>query len=65
MFSSSVKYKVFSSEKIKEILAIHKNTLLKFFTRSMVRLESKTKRLSNENTLLKQEVESLKAGANL
>ena len=51
------------SEQIKEILAIHKNTLIKLFTSSMERLENKTERLSNENTLLKQEVESLKTGA--
>ena len=44
-----------SSEQIKEILDIHKNTLLKFFTSSMERLQNKTERLSNENTLLKQE----------
>ena len=36
---------------------------MKFFTSSMERLENKTERLSNENTLLKQEVESLKASA--
>ena len=36
---------------------------MKFFTSSMERLENKTERLSNENTLLKQEVESLKTGA--
>ena len=53
----------FSSEQIKEILAIHENTLMKFFTSSMERLENKIERLSNENTLLKQEVESLKASA--
>ena len=53
----------FSSEQIKEILAIHKNTLMKFFTSSMERLENKIERLSNENTLLKQEVETLKASA--
>ena len=34
---------------------------MKFFTSSMERLENKIARLSNENTLLKQEVESLKA----
>ena len=33
------------------------------FTTSMEMLENKKGRLSNENTLLKQEVESLKAGA--
>ena len=44
-----------SSEQIKEILDIHKNMLLKFFTSSMERLQNKTERLSNENTLLKQE----------
>ena len=53
----------FSSEQMKEILAIHENTLMKFFTSSMERLENKIERLSNENTLLKQEVESLRAGA--
>ena len=53
----------FSSEQIKEILAIHENTLMKFFTSSMERLENKTERLGNENTLLKQEVKSLKTGA--
>ena len=36
---------------------------MKFFTSSMERLEIKIDRLSNENTLLKQEVESLKRGA--
>ena len=53
----------FSSEQIKEMLAIHENTLMKFFTSSVERLENKTERLSNENTLLKQEVESFKASA--
>ena len=53
----------FSSEQTKEILAIHVNSLMKFFTSSMQRLENKIERLSNENTLLKQEVESLKASA--
>ena len=53
----------FSSEQIKEILAIHENTLIKLFTSSMERLETKIERLSNENILLKQEVESLKIGA--
>ena len=52
----------FSSEQTKEIQAIHENTLMKFFTSSMERLENKIERPSNENTLLKQEVESLKAG---
>ena len=46
----------FSSEQIKEILAIHENTLMKFFTSSMKRLENKIESLSNANTLLKQEV---------
>ena len=50
----------FSSEQIKEILAIHENTLMKCFISSMERLENKIEKLSNENTLLKQEVESLK-----
>ena len=53
----------FSSEQIKEMLAIHENTLMEFFTSSVERLENKTERLSNENTLLKQEVESFKASA--
>ena len=35
---------------------------MKFFTSSMKRLENKLERLSNENTLLKQEFESLKTG---
>ena len=48
---------------IKEILAIHENTLMKFFTSSMERLKNKTEKLSNENTLLKQEVASLQASA--
>ena len=53
----------FSFEQIKEMLAIHENTSMKFSTSSMERLENKIERLSNENTLLKQEVESLKIGA--
>ena len=53
----------FSSEQIKEILVIHKNTLMKFITTSMERLENKIERLSNENTLPKQEVKSLRTGA--
>ena len=53
----------FSSKQTKEILAIHENTLMKFFTSSMERLKNKIERLGNENTLLKQEVESLKTGA--
>ena len=36
---------------------------MKFFTSSIERVENKIERLSNENTLLKQEVESLKASA--
>ena len=36
---------------------------MKFFTSSRERLENKIERLSNENTLLKQKVESLKTGA--
>ena len=44
-------------------MAIHENVLMKFFTSSMERLENNIERLSNENTLLKQEIESLKAGA--
>ena len=38
---------------------------MKFFTSSIERLENKIERLSNENTLLKQEVESLKIGADV
>ena len=53
----------FSFEKMKEILAIHENTLTKFFTSSMESLDNKIERLSNENALLKQEVENLKPGA--
>ena len=53
----------FSFEQIKEILAIHENTVMKFFTSTMERLENKTERLGNENTFLKQEVESLKISA--
>ena len=37
--------------------------LIELFTSSMERLENKIERLSNEKTLLKQEVENLKAGA--
>ena len=36
---------------------------MKSFTGGMERLENKIERLSNENTLLKQEVESLKVVA--
>ena len=54
----------FSSEQIKGILAIHENTLMKFFLSSMERLENKIEKLSNENTLLKQDVERLKTSAN-
>ena len=46
----------FSSGQIKKILAIHENTLMKFSTSTMERLENEIERLSNENTLLKQEV---------
>ena len=53
----------FSSEQIKEILAIQEHTLMKFFASSMERLENKIERLSNESTLLKQEVKRLKTGA--
>ena len=53
----------FSSEQIEEILAIHENKLMKFFTSGMERLENKIEKLSNENILLTQEVESLKTGA--
>ena len=53
----------FLSEQIKEIPAIHENTLMKFFTSSMERLENKIERLSNENTLLEQVAERLKTGA--
>ena len=35
----------FLSEQIKEILAIHEHTLMKFFTSSMGRLENKIKRI--------------------
>ena len=35
---------------------------MKFFTSCMERLDNKIERLSNENTLLKQEAEGLKAG---
>ena len=52
----------FSSEQIKEIMAIHENTLMKFFTSSIEKLEKKIESLSNEDTLLKQEDESLKTG---
>ena len=34
---------------------------MKFFTSSIERVENKSERLSNENTLLKQEVKSLNA----
>ena len=44
-------------------MAIHENTLMKFFISSMKRLENKIERLSNKSTLLNQEVESLKTGA--
>ena len=44
-------------------MAIHENKLMIFFTSSMKRLENKIERLSNENTLLNQEVESLKTSA--
>ena len=37
---------------------------MKFFTSSMERLKNKIERLSNENTLLKQEVKILTARAN-
>ena len=43
------KMEKFSSEKIKEILAIHENTLMKFFIRSMKRLENKIERFGNAN----------------
>ena len=43
-----------------ETLTIHENMLIKFFTSSMERLENKSERFSNENTLLIQEVEILK-----
>ena len=36
---------------------------MKFFTSSLERLENKIERQSNENTLLKQGVESLKTSA--
>ena len=56
----------FSSEQMKEILAItyfQENTLMKFCSSSMEMLENKIERLSNKSTLLKEEVESLKTGA--
>ena len=53
----------FSFKQIKEILSIYENTQMKFFTSGRERLENKIERLSNENTLLKQKVESLKTGA--
>ena len=53
-----------TSEQIKKILAIHENTLMKVSASSMVRLENKFERLSNKNTFLKPEFESLKTGAN-
>ena len=53
----------FSSEQIQETLAIHEDTLIKSFTSSMERLENKLERSSNENSLLKQEDESSKTGA--
>ena len=62
VFFKLCKMAKFSSEQIKE-MAIHENTLMKFFTSNMERLENKIEMLSNENTLLKQEVESLKTGA--
>ena len=43
-----------------QILAIHENTLMKFFASSIERLENQIGRLSNEKKLLKREVESLK-----
>ena len=36
---------------------------MRFFNSSMERLENKIERLSNENTLLKQEIENLEIGA--
>ena len=53
----------FSYEQIKEKVAIHENTLMKSFTSSMERLDNTIEGLSNKNTLFKQEVESLKTGA--
>ena len=53
----------FSSKQIKEILAVPENPLIKFFTSSMERIEIKIESFSNENTWLKQEVESLMTGA--
>ena len=52
----------FSSGQIKEILAIHENTLMKFFTSSMGRLEKKIESLSNEKHIEKH-IESLKTSA--
>ena len=43
-----------------ETQTIHENMFIKFFTSSMERLENKSERFSNENTLLIQEVEILK-----
>ena len=45
----------------KKTLALQKNTLMKFSTCSMERLENKIQMLINEDTLLKQEVKILRA----
>ena len=50
----------FSSEQIKENTGYSQNTLMKFFTSSMKKLENKAERNSNEDALPKQKVESLK-----
>ena len=52
----------FPSTWIKETLDIHENTLIKFFTSIMQRLEIKIDRISYENTVPKQEDKNLKAG---
>ena len=44
-------------------LAIHKNTLVKFYTSNIERFENGIEGLSNENRLLKQELNSFKTGA--
>ena len=62
-FSQVLQNAKFSSEQTKTILAIYENTLMKLFTSNKESLENKAERLSNENTLLKQDVKSLKTGA--
>ena len=61
VFSSSVKSRSFHPKKLKKYLAIHEIVLMRFFTSSMERL--KKLKGSEMNTLLKQEVEGLKTGA--